>query len=166
MGLIGTILGAGGAARQVGEAVGGVAEVFVGNRAERDSDAAGRALATVAEFGAEFAHASTGRWDGFVNGLNRLPRPMLASARSGSSSTPWRRRPASRRGCRGCSWCRSRSGGSSAPSSPSTSAPASCTTSAPAPSRGSPPASPPSARRHGRARRRPARERAGLSGSP
>ena len=78
MGLIGTILGAGGAARQVGEAVGGVAEVFVGNRAERDADAAGRALATVAEFGAEFAHAPAGRWDGFVNGLNRLPRPMLA----------------------------------------------------------------------------------------
>ena len=78
MGLIGTILGAGGAARQVGEAVGGVAEVFVGNRAERDADAAGRALATVAEFGAEFAHAPSGRWDGFVNGLNRLPRPLLA----------------------------------------------------------------------------------------
>ena len=78
MGLIGTILGAGGAARQVGEAVGGVAEVFVGNRAEREADASRRALATVAEFGAEFAAPGRGRWDGFVNGLNRLPRPLLA----------------------------------------------------------------------------------------
>jgi len=78
MGLIGTILGAGGAAARVGEAVGGVAEVFVGNRAEREADASSRALATVAEFGAEFARAPAGRWDGFVNGLNRLPRPLLA----------------------------------------------------------------------------------------
>ena len=61
MGLIGTILGAGGAARQVGAAVGGVAEVFVGNRAEREADAAARALATVAEFGAEFARTPSGR---------------------------------------------------------------------------------------------------------
>ena len=32
----------------------------------------------MAEFGAEFAAAGAGRFDGFVNGLNRLPRPMLA----------------------------------------------------------------------------------------
>ena len=36
MGLIGQIFGMGGAAKQIGEAVGGVAEVIVGNRAERD----------------------------------------------------------------------------------------------------------------------------------
>lgn len=69
---------AGGGARQVGEAVGGVAEVFVGNRAEREADDARRALAAAAQFGAEFATAPSGRWDGFVNGLNRLPRPLLA----------------------------------------------------------------------------------------
>lgn len=69
---------AGGGARQVSEAVGGVAEVFVGNRAERDADDARRALAAAAQFGAEFATAPSGRWDGFVNGLNRLPRPLLA----------------------------------------------------------------------------------------
>jgi len=78
MGLIGTIIRGGGAARQVGEAVGGVAEVFVGNRAERDADASRERLATVAAYGAEFARAPGGRWDGFVNGLNRLPRPFLA----------------------------------------------------------------------------------------
>jgi hypothetical protein len=78
MGLIGSILGARGAARQVGEAVGGVAEVFIGNRAERDADAARQAIAAVTEFGAEFARTPSGRWDGFVDGLNRLPRPLLA----------------------------------------------------------------------------------------
>jgi hypothetical protein len=76
MGLM-SILGAGGI-RQVGEAVGGVAEVFAGNRAERDADASRQALATVAQYGAEFAQVPAGRWDGFVNGLNRLPRPLLA----------------------------------------------------------------------------------------
>lgn len=78
MGVMGAILGAGGAARQVGEAVGGVAEVFVGNRAEREADTARQAMAAMGQFGAEFANAPAGRWDGFVNGLNRLPRPMLA----------------------------------------------------------------------------------------
>jgi hypothetical protein len=78
MGLISTILGAGGAVRQAGEAVGSVAEVFVGNTAEREAAASRQLLAAVGEFGAEFAVAPAGRFDGFVNGLNRLPRPILA----------------------------------------------------------------------------------------
>jgi hypothetical protein len=75
MGLIGRIFG-GGLVR-AGEAVGGVAEVFVGNRAERDAAASAQLQAAMGEFAAEFG-AATGRFDGFVNGLNRLPRPMLA----------------------------------------------------------------------------------------
>ncbi|WP_415010781.1 holin family protein [Amaricoccus sp.] len=71
------ILGAGGAARQIGDAVGGVAEVFVGNQAEREAGESREALAAVAEFGAEFARAPVGWFDGFVDGLNRLPRPLL-----------------------------------------------------------------------------------------
>ena len=78
MGLIGSLIGAGGAARQVGEAVGGVAEVFVGNRADRDAAASARVLAAVNQLGAEFASPATTWFDVFVNGLNRLPRPMLA----------------------------------------------------------------------------------------
>ncbi|MFO1141281.1 MAG: holin family protein [Amaricoccus sp.] len=78
MGMIGSILGASGAIRQTGEAVGGVAEVFVGNEAEREAAASKQTLAAVGEFGAEFALPTQGRFDGFVNGLNRLPRPMLA----------------------------------------------------------------------------------------
>jgi hypothetical protein len=78
MGLISTILGAGGAARQVGEAVGGVAEVLVGNRAARDEAASQQYLAAVGAYGAEFSAPATGPFDRFVNALNRLPRPMLA----------------------------------------------------------------------------------------
>jgi hypothetical protein len=77
MGLMGRILGGAGAAARVGEAVGGVAEVFVGNQAERDDAANRQYLAAVGEFGAEFARPSLGRFDGFVNGLNRLPRPLM-----------------------------------------------------------------------------------------
>lgn len=78
MGVIGSILGAGGAARQIGEAVGGVAEVFVGNRAEQDAAASQAYLAAIGELGAEFAAPGGGRFDAFVDGLNRMPRPLLA----------------------------------------------------------------------------------------
>jgi hypothetical protein len=78
MGLIGRVLGMGNAARQVGEAVGGVAEVFVGNRAERDAQDHAQFSAVLDQFGGEFAQAQEGRFGAFVNGLNRLPRPMLA----------------------------------------------------------------------------------------
>jgi hypothetical protein len=71
MGVIGKILGA-------GRAAGGVAEVFLGNRAEREAMAGQLATATVQQFDAEFARSGSSRFDGFVNGLNRLPRPLLA----------------------------------------------------------------------------------------
>ena len=74
MGLISTIIGGASAARQVGS----VAEVFVGNRAERDAAASTQTLAAVNEFSAEFATPASTWFDVFVNGLNRLPRPMLA----------------------------------------------------------------------------------------
>jgi hypothetical protein len=78
MGMIGNILGAGRAVREVSEAVGGVAEVFVGNAAERDAAAAVGFTATVGQYGAEFGASGDGPFDRFVNALNRLPRPMLA----------------------------------------------------------------------------------------
>jgi len=71
MGMIGKVLGA-------GRAIGGVAEVFVGNRAQREAIAGELATAAVEQFGAEFARAGASSFDGFVNGLNRLPRPLLA----------------------------------------------------------------------------------------
>jgi hypothetical protein len=78
MGMIGRILGMGNAARQVGEAVGGVAEVFVGNRAERDAQDHEQFRTVLEQFGGEFQQVPEGRFAAFVNGLNRLPRPMLA----------------------------------------------------------------------------------------
>ncbi len=77
MGLMGRVLGATGAARQVGAAVGGVAEVFVGNRAERDAAAGALRVAVLAQHAAEFAGPRASRFDAFMNALNRLPRPLL-----------------------------------------------------------------------------------------
>lgn len=77
MGLIGRVIGATGAAREVGAAVTGVAEVFVGNRAERDAAQSAHRTAVVGQYAAEFASARTSRFDAFMNGLNRLPRPLL-----------------------------------------------------------------------------------------
>ena len=76
--MIGKVLGLGRAAREVGEAVGGVAEVFVGNRAEREAGDLERFNRVLAQFGEEFGKTGDGRFDGFVNGLNRLPRPLMA----------------------------------------------------------------------------------------
>lgn len=76
--MIGKILGLGQAAKQVGEAVGGVAEVFVGNRADRDAAEHAQFIAALGQFSEEFRNPSITWFDRFVNGLNRLPRPMLA----------------------------------------------------------------------------------------
>ena len=58
--------------------MGGVAEVFVGNRAERDADAGAPGASAARRVRGGVRPRPAGRWDGFVNGLNRLPRPMLA----------------------------------------------------------------------------------------
>jgi hypothetical protein len=76
--MIGRILGLGQAAKQMGEAVGGVAEVFVGNRAERDAAEHAQFVAALGQFSEEFRNPNLTWFDQFVNGLNRLPRPMLA----------------------------------------------------------------------------------------
>lgn len=78
MGLMGRVLGMGRTAERIGDAVGGVAEVFVGNAAEREQAEAERMKRALEQFGAEFAQAPSGPYDRFVNSLNRLPRPLLA----------------------------------------------------------------------------------------
>ena len=76
MGMIGNILGVifGGGRNAVRETI----EVFRPN-AEADAvrDAA-REAAALAQFAAEFAHQGRGWFDRMIDGLNRLPRPMLA----------------------------------------------------------------------------------------
>ncbi|WP_347266397.1 holin family protein [Paracoccus sp. (in: a-proteobacteria)] len=70
-------LGAGAAVTTMANAATGVAEVFRENstrRMELEEEAQARA---VAQFSAEFAAQPRGWFDGAMNGLNRLPRPLL-----------------------------------------------------------------------------------------
>ncbi|WP_199259320.1 holin family protein [Paracoccus binzhouensis] len=77
MGVMDRFLGAGAAAATVANAATGMAEVFRANatrRMELDEEAYARAIT---QHGAEFAAAPRGWFDGAMNGLNRLPRPLM-----------------------------------------------------------------------------------------
>lgn len=78
MGLIGAVLNAPGAVTVLGDAAKGVAEVFVPSATKRMELSAQAQAAALEQFGDEFVHASTSGFDRLVNGLNRLPRPLLA----------------------------------------------------------------------------------------
>ncbi len=78
MGLIGRMLGGPGMVTALGETVRDVSEVFTENATRRMELEAGAQAAALAQHSAEFAGAGTGWFDRLVNGLNRLPRPMLA----------------------------------------------------------------------------------------
>ncbi len=77
MGVMDRFLGAGAAVTSVANAATGVAEVFRENttrRMELDEEAYARAMA---QLSGEFAAAPRGWFDGLMNGLNRLPRPVM-----------------------------------------------------------------------------------------
>lgn len=78
MGLIGTLVGGPAAATALGNAAKGVAEVFVPSATKRMELSAAAQLAALKEFSDEFEAPSLGWFDRLVNGLNRLPRPLLA----------------------------------------------------------------------------------------
>lgn len=78
MGLIGRIVGSPQAVATLGQAAREVAEVFTPNATRAMELVHETGQATLAQYGAEFSHVSEGWFDRFVNGLNRLPRPMLA----------------------------------------------------------------------------------------
>lgn len=78
MGLIARIVGSPQAVATLGQAARGVAEVFTPNATRAMELAHDSGQAALAQHGAEFVHAPDGWFDRFVNGLNRLPRPMLA----------------------------------------------------------------------------------------
>ena len=81
MGLIRSLIGAlllRGGAERLGQTVGDVAQVFRPNATRRMELGHDAFAAAHASHGAEFTHARPGWFDCFVNGLNRLPRPMLA----------------------------------------------------------------------------------------
>jgi hypothetical protein len=78
MGLIGRMLGGPGMVTAVGETVRDVSQVFTENATRRMELEAGAQAAALSQHSAEFAGAGTGWFDLLVNGLNRLPRPLLA----------------------------------------------------------------------------------------
>ena len=67
-----------GAVTALGEAAKGVAEVFVPSATKRLELSAEAQMAALQQLGEEYQHPSLGWFDRMVNGLNRLPRPMLA----------------------------------------------------------------------------------------
>jgi hypothetical protein len=78
MGVIGKILGSSGAVTALGATVKDVSEVFTANATRRMELSAEAQAAALAQHGAEFATAGEQLFDRIVNGMNRLPRPMLA----------------------------------------------------------------------------------------
>lgn len=62
----------------VGNAVSGVARVFVGDKAARERQTHTENTAVLNEFTAEFAQTQRTWWDSLWNGLNRAPRPLMA----------------------------------------------------------------------------------------
>ena len=78
MGVIGKLIGAPGAVTALGEAAKGVAEVFVPSATKRMELSAEAQMAALQQLGEEYQHPALGWFDRMVNGLNRLPRPMLA----------------------------------------------------------------------------------------
>lgn len=78
MGLIDRALGGSGSVGALGEAAEGLSEVFMPNATRAMELAAEIHKATLEAAEAEFQHAGSGWFDRFINGLNRLPRPMLA----------------------------------------------------------------------------------------
>ena len=78
MGVIGRILGSSGAVTALGATVKDVSEVFTANATRRMELSAEAQAAALTQHGAEFATAGDSRFDRIVNGINRMPRPMLA----------------------------------------------------------------------------------------
>lgn len=78
MGLIDRVLGPSASTAALGNAVTSVAEVFTPNATKKMEADAKSYQAALDEAGVEFQFAHPGLFDRFVNGLNRLPRPMLA----------------------------------------------------------------------------------------
>jgi len=78
MGVIGTLVGGPAAVAALGDAARGVAEVFVPSATKRMELSAEAQMAALRQLGAEYGNPSVGWFDRLVNGINRLPRPMLA----------------------------------------------------------------------------------------
>lgn len=78
MGLIGKIMGGTQAVAAVADAAKGVAEVFTPSATRKMELSAEAQMAALRQLGDEYQNPALGWFDRMVNGLNRLPRPMLA----------------------------------------------------------------------------------------
>jgi hypothetical protein len=78
MGMIGKLVGAPSAVTALGQAAEGLAEVFVPSATRRMELSAEAQMAALRQMGEEYQHPALGWFDRMVNGLNRLPRPLLA----------------------------------------------------------------------------------------
>ena len=76
--MIGKLIGGPAAVSALGDAARGVAEVFVPSATKRMELSAEAQMAALRQLGAEYENPSIGWFDRLVNGLNRLPRPLLA----------------------------------------------------------------------------------------
>jgi len=78
MGMMGGLARASGAVATLGRAAQGLSEVFVPNATQGQALAHAAQKAALEQLGAEFALPKRGLFDRVVDGLNRLPRPLLA----------------------------------------------------------------------------------------
>jgi len=78
MGLMGRLFGVGEASEAVGNAVENVAEVFTVNKTKAELARRAQSMATLNQYATEFTNPSLSWFDSFINGLNRLPRPIMA----------------------------------------------------------------------------------------
>jgi len=78
MGIISSLFGIGKAAQGIGGAVESVAEVFTVNKTKEELAVRAQAMASLGQYGAEFTAADAGGFNSFINGINRLPRPIMA----------------------------------------------------------------------------------------
>jgi hypothetical protein len=76
--MIGKLIGAPGAVSALGDAAKGVAEVFLPSATRRMELSAEAQMAALRQLGEEYQHPALSWFDRMVNGLNRLPRPLLA----------------------------------------------------------------------------------------
>jgi hypothetical protein len=79
MSILGKVVAGG--AKELIEAGGEVAEIFVANKTKREESDAAIRTKTLEQFAAEFlARPPQTWWDSFVDGWNRVPRPLFATA--------------------------------------------------------------------------------------
>ncbi len=78
MGVIDKLVGGPAAVTALGDAARGLAETLVPSATKRMELSAEAQMAALNQLGAEFVNPATGWFDRAVNGINRLPRPLLA----------------------------------------------------------------------------------------